>query len=153
MSTSAETTIAASRELSVAPTEARRWLIFAVTMFGLFMALLDMTVVNIAMPSLAYHLHTSIASVSWVLNAYNIVFAVLLVPMGRLADQFGRKRFYLLGMAIFTLGSLLCASSLSVGPLIASRVIQGVRAAVLAPLALAIPAAIFPRAHRGFALA
>src|SRR5947207_3842985 len=106
MSASVQATSAASRnparDLSVAPTEARRWLIFAVTMFGLFMALLDMTVVNIAMPSLAHSLHTSIASVSWVLNAYNIVFAVLLVPMGRLADQFGRKRFYLLGMAIFT---------------------------------------------------
>jgi EmrB/QacA subfamily drug resistance transporter len=157
MSASLQTTTAAprstARELSVAPTDARRWLIFAVTMFGLFMALLDMTVVNIAMPSLAHGLNTSIASVSWVLNAYNIVFAVLLVPMGRLADQFGRKRFYLLGMAIFTLGSLLCASSWSVGPLIGSRVIQGAGAAVLAPLALAITAAIFPDGKRGVALA
>ena len=92
-------------------------------------------------------------TVSWVLNAYNIMFAVLLVSMGRLADQFGRRRFFLLGMTIFTIGSLLCALSWSVGVLIAFRVVQGVGAGILAPLALATTAMVFPPAQRGLGLA
>ena len=87
------------------------------------------------------------------LNAYNIMFAVLLVSMGRLADQFGRKRFFLIGMSIFTVGSLLCALSWSVDALIAFRVVQAVGAGILAPLALATTALVFPPAQRGLGLA
>src|SRR5438034_5276265 len=98
-----------------------KWRIWGVVMVGLFMALIDITIVNITIPQLQRDLHSSVDTVSWVLNAYNIMFAVLLVSMGRLADQFGRKRFFLIGMSIFTLGSLLCALSTSVGTLIAFR--------------------------------
>src|SRR5215210_2148281 len=132
---------------------ARKWPIFAVTMVGLFMALIDVTIVNIALPTLQRELDAGVDTVSWVLNAYNIMFAVLLVSMGRLADQFGRRRFFLMGMSIFTLGSLLCALSGSIHALIGFRVVQAVGAGVLAPLALATTALVFPPKQRGLGLA
>jgi EmrB/QacA subfamily drug resistance transporter len=132
---------------------ARKWLIFGVTMIGLFMALIDVTIVNISIPTLGRELDAPVSTVSWVLNAYNIVFAVLLVSMGRLADQFGRRRFFLIGMSIFTVGSLLCAVSWSIHALIGFRAVQGVGAGVLAPLALATTAMVFPRQQRGLGLA
>jgi EmrB/QacA subfamily drug resistance transporter len=132
---------------------ARKWVIFGVTMIGLFMALIDVTIVNITIPTLQRELDADIDTVSWVLNAYNIMFAVLLVSMGRLADQFGRRRFFIAGMTVFTLGSLLCALSWSIDALIAFRVIQAVGAGVLAPLALATTALVFPPKQRGLGLA
>ena len=132
---------------------ANRWRIWGVVMIGLFMALIDVTIVNISIPQLQRDLDAEVDTVSWVLNAYNIMFAVLLVSMGRLADQFGRKRFFLIGMSIFTVGSLLCALSWSVEALIAFRVVQAVGAAILAPLALATTAMVFPPAQRGLGLA
>jgi EmrB/QacA subfamily drug resistance transporter len=132
---------------------AHRWRIWGVVMIGLFMALIDITIVNITIPQLQRDLHSSVDSVSWVLNAYNIMFAVLLVSMGRLADQFGRKRFFILGMSIFTVGSFLCAISWSIGALIAFRVVQAVGAGILAPIALAMTTLVFPPAQRGFGLA
>jgi EmrB/QacA subfamily drug resistance transporter len=132
---------------------ANKWKIWAVVMIGLFMALIDVTIVNISIPQLQRDLGASVDTVSWVLNAYNIMFAVLLVSMGRLADQFGRRRFFLIGMTIFTIGSLLCALSWSVNALIAFRVVQAVGAGILAPLALATTAMVFPPAQRGLGLA
>ena len=92
-------------------------------------------------------------TVSWVLNAYNIMFAVLLVSMGRLADQFGRKRFFVIGMAIFTFGSLLCALAPTIEALIALPRGAGGGAGILAPLALATTALIFPPHQRGLGFA
>ena len=89
---------------------ANRWRIWGVVMIGLFMALIDVTIVNISIPQLQRDLDASVDTVSWVLNAYNIMFAVLLVSMGRLADQFGRSRFFLIGMTIFT-SARCCARS------------------------------------------
>ena len=132
---------------------ANKWRIWGVVMIGLFMALIDVTIVNISIPQLQQDLGASVDTVSWVLNAYNIMFAVLLVSMGRLADQFGRRRFFLIGMTIFTIGSLLCALSWSVNALIAFRVVQAVGAGILAPLALATTAMVFPPAQRGLGLA
>jgi EmrB/QacA subfamily drug resistance transporter len=132
---------------------AHKWRIWGVVMIGLFMALIDVTIVNISIPQLQQDLDAPVDTVSWVLNAYNIVFAVLLVSMGRLADQFGRRRFFLIGMAIFTVGSLMCALSWSIGALIASRAIQAVGAATLAPIALATTTLVFPAAQRGLGLA
>jgi EmrB/QacA subfamily drug resistance transporter len=132
---------------------ARKWPIFAVTMIGLFMALIDVTIVNITIPELQRDLNANVDTVSWVLNAYNIMFAVLLVSMGRLADQFGRKRFFITGMAIFTIGSLFCALANSIDVLIGFRVVQAVGAGMLAPLALATTALIFPPQQRGLGLA
>ena len=132
---------------------ARKWRIWAVAMVGLFMALIDITIVNITIPTLEDELDAPVHTVSWVLNAYNIVFAVVLVSMGRLADQFGRKRFFLIGLGIFTAGSLLCGIAGSIEQLIAFRALQGLGAGVLAPLALALTTLIFPPHQRGLGLA
>lgn len=131
----------------------RRWPIFAVAMTGLFMALIDVTIVNITLPTLQRELDADVDSVSWVLNAYNLIFAVVLVSMGRLADQFGRKRFFLMGLSLFTVGSLLCGIAGSIDQLVAFRVIQGLGAGVLAPLALALTTMIFPPHQRGLGIA
>ena len=132
---------------------ARKWTIFGVTMIGLFMALIDVTIVNITLPELQRDLDAPVDTVSWVLNAYNIVFAVLLVSMGRLADQFGRRPFFVAGLWIFTVGSVLCALAPTIDALIAFRTLQAVGAAVLAPLALATTAMVFPPEQRGLGLA
>ena len=138
------------------PTEflhANKWRIFGVMMIGWAMSLLDISIVNISIPELQDEMSTDIATVTWVINAYNIVFAVLLVSMGRLADQFGRKRFFVLGLAVFTIGSGLCAAAWSVEWLIFFRVIQGAGAGILAPLGFAITVLVFPPEQRGRGLA
>ena len=132
---------------------AHKWRIFGVMMIGWAMSLLDVSIVNITIPTLEDELSTDISTVTWVINAYNIVFAVLLVSMGRLADQFGRKRFFMIGMAVFTMGSALCAISWSVEWLVGFRVIQGVGAGILAPLGFAITVLVFPPHQRGRGLA
>jgi EmrB/QacA subfamily drug resistance transporter len=132
---------------------ANKWRIFGVMMIGWAMSLLDVSIVNITIPTLEDELSTDISTVTWVINAYNIVFAVLLVSMGRLADQFGRKRFFMIGMAVFTVGSALCAISWSVEWLVGFRVIQGIGAGILAPLGFAITVLVFPPQQRGRGLA
>ena len=130
-----------------------KWRIFGVMMIGWAMSLLDVSIVNITIPELQSELSTDIGTVTWVINAYNIVFAVLLVSMGRLADQFGRKRFFILGLTVFTIGSGLCAAAWSVEWLIGFRVIQGIGAGILAPLGFAITVLVFPPHQRGRGLA
>jgi EmrB/QacA subfamily drug resistance transporter len=132
---------------------ANKWRIFGVMMIGWAMSLLDISIVNISIPELQDEMSTDIATVTWVINAYNIVFAILLVSMGRLADQFGRKRFFIVGLAVFTIGSGLCAAAWSVEWLIVFRVIQGAGAGILAPLGFAITVLVFPPEHRGRGLA
>ena len=122
-------------------------------MIGWAMSLLDISIVNISIPELQDEMSTDIGTVTWVINAYNIVFAVLLVSMGRLADQFGRRKFFVLGLAVFTIGSALCAVAWSVEWLIVFRVIQGAGAGILAPLGFAMTVLVFPPQQRGFGLA
>ena len=122
-------------------------------MIGWAMSLLDISIVNISIPELQDEMSTDIGTVTWVINAYNIVFAVLLVSMGRLADQFGRRRFFVIGLAVFTIGSALCAAAWSVEWLIVFRVIQGAGAGILAPLGFAMTVLVFPPQQRGFGLA
>jgi EmrB/QacA subfamily drug resistance transporter len=132
---------------------ANKWRIFGVMMIGWAMSLLDVSIVNISIPELEDQMSTNVATVTWVINAYNIVFAVLLVSMGRLADQFGRKKFFILGLTVFTIGSALCAAAWSVEWLIGFRVLQGVGAGILAPLGFAMTVLVFPPQQRGFGLA
>ncbi|MGZ3611194.1 MAG: MFS transporter [Ktedonobacteraceae bacterium] len=137
------------------------WLVLISLVFGFFMSLLDITIVNIAIPSIQTSLNTNLTTVTWVLNAYSLVFAILLVTMGRFADQYGRKRLFMIGMIIFSLGSLLCAlsptmASLTGWPainwLIGFRAFQAIGAAALNPVSLAIIIAVFPRERRGAAI-
>ena len=132
---------------------ANKWRIFGVMMIGWAMSLLDVSIVNISIPTLEREMSTNVATVSWVINAYNIVFAVLLVSMGRLADQLGRKRFFIIGLTVFTIGSALCASAWSIEWLIVFRAIQGAGAGILAPLGFAMTVLVFPPEQRGRGLA
>jgi EmrB/QacA subfamily drug resistance transporter len=130
-----------------------KWRIFGVMMIGWAMSLLDVSIVNISIPELQDEMSTDVGTVTWIINAYNIMFAVLLVSMGRLADQFGRRRFFVLGLAVFTIGSALCAAAWSIEWLIVFRIVQGVGAGILAPLGFAMTVLVFPPQQRGFGLA
>ena len=122
--------------------------VLLVAAFGAFLAFLDSTIVNIAFPAIQRYFHSDIGSLSWVLNAYNIAFAALLVVGGRLADLLGRKRMFIYGMVLFTTTSGLCAVAGTVGQLVAFRVLQGIGAAVLVPASLALVVEGFEAARR-----
>jgi MFS family permease len=93
------------------PAPTHKWLTLVAVCFGLFMAHLDVTIVNVALPSIQSDLHANFSNLEWVINCYTLVFAVALVTMSRLGDIYGRKTMFILGLSIFTLGSLLCAVS------------------------------------------
>ena len=117
----------------------RRWQVSLVVVVGVFMASLDLFIVNIAFPAISQHFgNASLGSLSWVLSGYAIVFAALLVPAGRWADAFGRKRAFLLGLAIFVLASAACAAAPSVGALIAARLVQAAGGALMLPTSLGL---------------
>src|ERR1022692_4717594 len=98
----------------------RKWMVTIIVCSGVFMSSLDLFIVNIAFPSIAKdYNHASLQSLSWIVSGYAIVFAALLVPAGRWADAFGRKRAFLLGLGIFVLASIGCSVSPSVGLLVA----------------------------------
>src|SRR5437660_4464497 len=127
----------------------RHWKIFLITASGNFLVFLDVTVVNIAFPSIQHSFsHVSLSMLSWVLNAYNVIFAALLIPAGRLADTLGRKRLFLIGLTTFMLASVLCAVAPSAGILVAARALQAVGAAILTPTSLALLLVEFPAAER-----
>jgi MFS family permease len=111
------------------------WIISA----GVFVVNLDLFIVNVAVPALGDSFRgSSLASLSWVLNAYAIVFAALLVVAGRLADRYGHRRGFLLGLTVFTVASALCAVAPGVGWLVAARALQAAGAAALMPTSLAL---------------
>src|SRR5437763_15221638 len=101
------------------------WTLFAVS-FGLFMIMLDNTVVNVALPTMEKDLHVTLASLEWVVIAYALTFASLLITGGKLADLYGRRRIFVLGLVVFTLSSLPCGLAPTAGYLIAARAVQGV---------------------------
>jgi EmrB/QacA subfamily drug resistance transporter len=117
------------------------------------MASLDLFIVNIALPDIGRDFpDASLASLSWILNAYAIVFAALLVPAGRIADRVGRRRGFLTGLVVFLVASAACAAAPSVEALVAARVIQAAGAALLMPTSLALLLAAFPPAKRSMAI-
>jgi len=127
------------------------WLILVVLTTGFFMILLDTTIVNVAIPSMSTGLNTTLDQILWVLNAYILVYAVLLITAGRLGDLFGQRTLFAIGLFVFTLASALCGISQSVDQLIAARILQGVGGALLTPQTLAILTSIFPPERRGAA--
>ena len=116
----------------------RRWLSLTVIVVAQFMVVLDIAIVNVALPSIKTDLHFPEASLQWVISAYAIVFGGFLLLGGRLADVLGRRRLFVTGLAIFTASSLLCGLAWSEGSLIAFRAVQGLGGALLAPAALSI---------------
>ncbi|MEJ3749665.1 DHA2 family efflux MFS transporter permease subunit [Actinomycetes bacterium KLBMP 9797] len=127
------------------------WLVLSALCLGFFMILLDTTIVNIAIPDMITELGASLDQILWVVNAYVLVFAVLLITAGRLGDIFGAKRLFLAGLVVFTLASAACGLAATPTQLIAARVVQGVGAALLTPQTLAVITSIFPPEKRGAA--
>ena len=132
--------------------ENRKWWTLGAMCFALFMVMLDNTVVNIALPAIRAQFHASISNLSWTVNAYTLVFGVLLVTGGRLGDVFGRKRMFLAGVVVFTLGSIGAGLSQSIDQLIVFRGVQGIGAAFLMPGSLSIITNAFQGPERGRAL-
>jgi EmrB/QacA subfamily drug resistance transporter len=141
--------------------ERNPWLVLVVLCGAVFMVLLDSTIVNVAQQAIIDGLGASLTQIQWILDAYVLTYAVLLLSFGRLGDIFGRKKLFMLGMAIFTAASALCGAStllgnlLHVSPavaLIASRVLQGAGGALMMPQTLALVVVVFPPAKRGAAL-
>jgi len=125
---------------------------FIVTSVAVFMVSLDNLVVTTALPVIKADLGASLQGLEWTVNAYTLTFAVLLLTGAALGDRFGRKRMFLVGLAIFTLGSALAALAPSIEALIAARALQGVGGAIVTPLTLTILSAAVPPARRGLAL-
>ena len=130
----------------------RKWWTLGAMCFALFMVMLDNTVVNIALPAIKTQFGASLSNLSWAVNAYTLVFGVLLVTGGRLGDVFGRKRMFLAGIVVFTLGSIGAGLSQSIEQLIIFRGVQGVGAAFLMPGSLSIITTAFQGPERGRAL-
>jgi EmrB/QacA subfamily drug resistance transporter len=121
----------------------------AVLSLGLFMTLLDLTIVNIAIPSMVDSIHASLDQVLWVLNAYSLLYAVLLITSGRLGDIYGPRNVFAVGIAIFTAASAVSGFAQDPTQLIIARATQGVGAAILAPQGLPIMMSLFPVDRRG----
>jgi EmrB/QacA subfamily drug resistance transporter len=148
-------TISAPSQASDARTpeagERSPWLVLTVLCLGFFMVLLDTTIVNIALPALTTGLGASLDQVLWIVNAYTLTYAGLLITGGRVGDLYGPKRLFLVGMVLFTAASAACGFASSPGALIAARAVQGIGGALLTPQTLAILTMVFPPGRRGAA--
>src|SRR2546423_1140089 len=120
------------------PSYPHRWRILAVVATAFFMTILDVSIVNVALPSIAKDLNFSQENLQWVITAYAIAFGGFLLLGGRAADLLGRRRVFVVGVAVFTIASLVCGLSQSEGMLIASRAVQGLGGAIISPAALSI---------------
>jgi EmrB/QacA subfamily drug resistance transporter len=132
--------------------DARKWWTLAAVAFGLFMIMLDNTVVNVALPSIAADLQIGLSELEWIVTGYALTFASLMLTGGKLADLLGRRRIFIVGLAIFTVSSLVCGLAGSGELLIGARVVQGAGAALMNPATLSIIAATFPPRQRGMAI-
>src|SRR5256886_10311390 len=155
----AETTMTSDAQILARPAatgdgaDPRRWLTLSILLLAAFMNLLDVSIVNIAIPSIQRDLNASYADVQWALAGYTLAYALVLITGGRLGDTFGRKRLFLIGVTGFTVMSALCGAAQSPGQLIAFRVAQGAMGAIMVPQVLAVIQVIFPPAERIKALA
>jgi EmrB/QacA subfamily drug resistance transporter len=138
-------------EIAVAPENRKWWTLLAVS-FGLFMIMLDNTVVNVALPSIQEGLHADQSELEWVVVGYTLTFATFLLSGGKLADLLGRRRLFVVGLVVFTAASLACGLAPDAHFLIAVRAVQGVGAAIMSPATLSIIAATFPPRQRGLAI-
>ena len=127
----------------------REWKVLLLSSLAVFMVFLDVTIVNIAFPAIRRTFSdTSLSSLSWVLNAYNVIVAALLVPAGRIADRLGRRRVFFVGLFLFLLGSVASGAAPSATALIAARVVQAVGGAALVPASLGLVLEEFPAERR-----
>jgi EmrB/QacA subfamily drug resistance transporter len=129
--------------------KANPWGVLAVFALGTFLTLLDLTIVNIAIPSIVDDIHAPLDGILWMLNAYSLVYAVLLITSGRLGDLYGPRQLFAAGVAVFTVASALSGLSQDATQLVLSRAGQGLGAALLAPQGLPMITSLFPPARRG----
>jgi EmrB/QacA subfamily drug resistance transporter len=127
----------------------RSWIAFLPVSLGLFMVLLDVSVLNVALPKIAEDFNAKMSDLQWILNSYTLTMVVLLVIAGRIGDMYRRDRLFILGMVIFTASSFLCAQSWSIESLVFFRVIQAVGGTILSANTLAIAVELFPPGRRG----
>ncbi|MEO8757626.1 MAG: DHA2 family efflux MFS transporter permease subunit [Devosia sp.] len=132
-----------------AEADPRRWLALAVLLIASFMNLIDVTIVNVAIPSMQQNLGADPSQIEWVIAAYVLAFALGLLPFGRLGDIVGRTRMFLIGVTAFTVASAACGLAPSIEWLIAARVLQGLAGAIMTPQVLAIATVTFPPEERG----
>src|SRR5213080_3963802 len=132
--------------------ENRKWWTLGAVSFGLFMIMLDNTVVNVALPAMQRSLHVGPSELEWVVVGYALTFATLMLTGGKLADLYGRRLLFVVGLVIFTGASLACGLAGSASVLIGARVVQGVGAAIMNPATLGIITATFPPRQRGTAI-
>jgi len=125
------------------------WAVLAVFALGTFLTLLDLTIVNIAIPSIVDDIHAPLDGILWMLNAYSLVYAVLLITSGRLGDIYGPRQLFMAGVALFTISSALSGMSQDATQLVLSRAGQGLGAALLAPQGLPMITSLFPPDRRG----
>ena len=123
--------------------EGRKWVVLAVVGAAFFMTILDVAIVNVAIPSIQRDLHIAESTVQWVVTAYAITFGGFLLLGGRMADLLGRRRIFVVGLVLFTIASLLCGLASSAGVLITARALQGIGAAIISPAALSIVTTTF----------
>ncbi|GGN62358.1 MFS transporter [Streptomyces albiflavescens] len=150
--TSSETTLSGPADVADSPADAadrRRWFALAIVMTAAFMDLVDVTIVNIAIPSIQKDAGASVSQIQWITAGYALAFAAGLITGGRLGDIHGRKRLFLLGIAGFTIASALCGFAANPEMLVASRILQGGMAAMMVPQVLSIVHATFPAHERG----
>jgi EmrB/QacA subfamily drug resistance transporter len=138
--------------LGIIPEEQRKWWTLGAVAFGLFMIMLDNTVVNVALPSIQRDLGADLSSLEWIVAGYALTFAALMLIGGKLADAYGRRLIFVTGIVIFTLASLACGLAGTEDQLIAARIVQGAGAALMNPATLSIIAATFPPRQRGAAI-
>jgi EmrB/QacA subfamily drug resistance transporter len=127
----------------------RKWLCFSAIALGTFIGYLDSSIVNIALPTLSTYFKADLTTINWVVTSYLLMITGLVIIFGRLADMYGRKRLYILGLVIFTLSSALCGAAPSIGTLVAFRCLQGVGAAALLANGAALITETFPANERG----
>src|SRR5207245_5358981 len=132
--------------------ENRKWWTLGAVSFGLFMIMLDNTVVNVALPSMQKSLHIGPNELEWIVVGYALTFATLMLTGGKLADLYGRRLLFIVGLAIFTGASLACGLAPNAGFLIGARTVQGIGAAIMNPATLGIITATFPPRQRGTAI-
>jgi EmrB/QacA subfamily drug resistance transporter len=132
--------------------ETRKWFTLAAVSFGLFMIMLDNTVVNVALPSIQRDLGIGLSELEWIVAGYALTFAALMLIGGKMADAYGRRLIFVVGIAVFTLASLWCGLASSGEMLIVARIVQGAGAALMSPATLSIITATFPPRQRGTAI-
>lgn len=143
--------ISTTTSARVTPKRNEKWVLIA-AILGSSMSFIDGTVVNIALPALQNALHASISQLQWVIEAYTLTLAALLILGGILGDLYGRRKIFLIGVFIFTLASVCCGFAATITQLILARAIQGIGAALLVPGGLALISATFPEERRGQAI-